>query len=595
MSDGLPQLVEVMRSLTKDYRRHGHHYRAPENWIDGQWLPIKNASALEFVGPIAWQPIIRRLFDIAQLGTVAQGAYPLATHTRWTHVVGVASTTGACIASIERAGTTVPPDWKQATLLAALLHDSMQGPWGHSLEFASDLFDYQQGAMDGRLDKVLLRHALQDPQSDIRMAVESVLSNEAGGPFARHDLDDLFQKVIAVSTPSVCIEKHPEFFFLSQLLDGEIDADRLDYIPRDYKFTVNDPDVEKLLLRDARDIVERLSVCPVEFRGRSVQVLAFDERDREAMARLLERRSDSYADIYESPPKVAADEMLAHALVYLLRETDYFELLDDAGISPTINYTVTVSKRREVAELLGLLTDDAFIAMFNIMGAKAEAGALARWAQHLCSDARNGQAFVPIDVEFIGYTEKDELVGQLDEITKLVNATDGSWHSVLAGQREQLGQRGMLMAFARLIDTYGRKLRAERALWTKLWKRADFRAAVADYLSVIDAGIEMDSFESIPLIHISRPWHELTAASPLNQTDPKPRAPEGGRRTPSYRFRAPGGAYVDQPVIQVGKRIWLPFISCPRWLAENPEAVSVMRAEWQAFVGGGPAAWGLES
>lgn len=596
VSDGLSRIVEVMRSLTADYRRYAHHYRAPDGWIDGQWLPIKDEAALEFVGPIAWQPTIRRLFDIAQLGTAAQGTYPLATHTRWTHVVGVASTAGACIASIERSGTAVPPEWKQATLLAALLHDSMQGPWGHSLEFASDLFDFQQGAMDGRLDKVLLRHALQNPHSDVRLALEAVFSKEKGGALDRDGLDDLVQKVIAVSTPSVCIEEHPDFFFLAQLLDGEIDADRLDYIPRDFKFTINETDVERSLLQDARDIVQGLSVCSVEFKGRSVRVLTFDWSTRGAMKRLLVRRSESYADIYENPPKVAADEMLAHALVYLLREADYFELLDGAGSSP-INYTVAVSKRREVAELLGLLTDDAFIAMFSIVGGAPGAGSLAKWAQHLCSYVKNGQAFIPIDVQIIGYSEKDEMVSQLDDIKDIVNAKRSDWQSVLADQQSGLGQRGMLMAFARLVDNYGLKLRAERALWSRLWKREGFPEIVADYLSVVGIDIDVDSFVNVPLIHISRPWHELSAAAPLNKTDPSSdrKGKRDGHPTPTYRFRAADGACIDQPVIEVGKSIWLPFVSCPRWLKDNQEAAAAIREEWEAFVADGPVAWRIES
>src|SRR5881397_2174396 len=96
----------------------------------------------------------QRLRRIAQLG-MAHLAYPGATHSRYSHSLGVMETARKILAHLEPI-VPVSPEDRTVCLVAALLHDLGHGPFSH-------VFERVSGISHERLTQRLL----QDSQSDV--------------------------------------------------------------------------------------------------------------------------------------------------------------------------------------------------------------------------------------------------------------------------------------------------------------------------------------------------------------------------------------------------------------------------------------------
>lgn len=143
-------------------------------------------------------PIVQRLRRLSQLG-LAQFVYPGATHTRFLHALGVMHLAQEALTSLTGKGLTLSADTWEAVLLAALLHDIGHGPFSHSLE--GQLLPYTHETLGFHLLELLEK-----------------------------DIGDL-SEVRALWQGT---HPHP---FLSELIAGQIDVDRLDYLVRDSFFT----------------------------------------------------------------------------------------------------------------------------------------------------------------------------------------------------------------------------------------------------------------------------------------------------------------------------------------------------------------------
>jgi len=143
-------------------------------------------------------PIVQRLRRLSQLG-LAQFVYPGAVHTRFAHALGVMHLADEALTTLSRKGTSISPSTWEAVLLGALLHDIGHGPFSHSLE----------------------RHILPLSHEEIGKALLSLLEKAIG------DLSEV---------RALWAREHPQSF-LSELLAGQLDVDRLDYLVRDSFFT----------------------------------------------------------------------------------------------------------------------------------------------------------------------------------------------------------------------------------------------------------------------------------------------------------------------------------------------------------------------
>lgn len=127
--------------------------------------------------------------------------YPGAVHSRFQHALGAMHLMTEALNSLESKGISISQEEKEATLLAILLHDVGHGPFSHVLE------------------KTLLSDVPHEKVSEILMA----------------KLNKQFSGKLAIAISIFNGSYHRAFFH--QLVSGQLDMDRLDYLNRDSFFT----------------------------------------------------------------------------------------------------------------------------------------------------------------------------------------------------------------------------------------------------------------------------------------------------------------------------------------------------------------------
>jgi HD superfamily phosphohydrolase len=201
-------------------------------------LPYSTALT-ERVANLLTSPYLRRLGGITQLGLITQ-IYPTATHTRLEHTLGCLGNVARYVDALWH--DSVNPFFRQVftehdvnvVLLSALCHDIGQYPLAHDLEEANnELFSHQRIGQN-----ILL--SLEDPDS---LALRKLMFEEW-----QTTPDEV---VTLLSTRSNELVKPLKQRFLSSLIDGPLDADKLDYLIRD-SLNLNLPygnsiDVDRLL------------------------------------------------------------------------------------------------------------------------------------------------------------------------------------------------------------------------------------------------------------------------------------------------------------------------------------------------------------
>lgn len=141
-------------------------------------------------------PYFQRLRRIRQLG-LTHLVYPGALHTRFAHSIGAMDLLKQAIESLRSKGYDVTPPEEEAALVAILLHDIGHGPFSHALE---------NSIIESIDHEVISDILIRDLAATMGGCLESAL--------------DIFRG------------NHPRAF-LHQLVSGQLDADRLDYLRRD--------------------------------------------------------------------------------------------------------------------------------------------------------------------------------------------------------------------------------------------------------------------------------------------------------------------------------------------------------------------------
>ncbi|MFB6161460.1 MAG: HD domain-containing protein [Haloferacaceae archaeon] len=143
-------------------------------------------------------PAIQRLRRVSQLGTV-QYVYPSANHTRFEHSLGVYHLTARALDHLGVAGVTA-----ERVRAAGLLHDVGHGPFSHNVE---ELIHRETGHY-------------HDDVADL------LAGGEVGEVLRDHGLDP--DRVAAL------VDGRGQY---GQLVSGELDVDRMDYLVRDAHHT----------------------------------------------------------------------------------------------------------------------------------------------------------------------------------------------------------------------------------------------------------------------------------------------------------------------------------------------------------------------
>lgn len=153
---------------------------------------------------IVQHPFFQRLRRIQQMA-LAQLVYPGAVHTRMHHSLGAYHLMCIAIAELKDKGIAISDEEAQAAKAAILLHDIGHGPYSHALE------------------NVLLKGIHHEEMSLLIMQQ----LNQDENPALHGKLDLAIQ---------IFTNRYPKHF-LHQLISGQLDVDRLDYLSRDSFFT----------------------------------------------------------------------------------------------------------------------------------------------------------------------------------------------------------------------------------------------------------------------------------------------------------------------------------------------------------------------
>ncbi len=144
-------------------------------------------------------PYVQRLRRISQLG-LTHLTYPGALHTRFHHALGAMHLMTLTIEQLKQKGTNITPQEEEAVFIAILLHDIGHGPFSHALEHLLLNTDHEQ------LSLALMQELNQEFDGRLTKAIDI--------------FSDRYHKR-----------------FLHQLISGQLDMDRLDYLTRDSFYT----------------------------------------------------------------------------------------------------------------------------------------------------------------------------------------------------------------------------------------------------------------------------------------------------------------------------------------------------------------------
>ncbi len=179
-------------------------------------------------------PVYQRLRNIHQMA-FAHLVYPGAVHSRLHHSLGAYHLMCIALAELKSKGISISDEEERGTKIAILLHDAGHGPFSHALE------------------EELIREVKHET---ISLLLMQQLNREFGGKL---------DTAIAIFTG-----QYPKNF-LSQLVSGQLDVDRMDYLNRDSFFTGvaegvigYDRILKMLAVKDGNLMVEEKAIYSIE-------------------------------------------------------------------------------------------------------------------------------------------------------------------------------------------------------------------------------------------------------------------------------------------------------------------------------------------
>ena len=262
---------------------HARHVKIINDPVYG-FIAVPRGLILEVVD----HPWFQRLRAIRQL-SLTHYVYPGAQHTRFQHALGALHLMTMALDNLRLKGVAIDDDEYEATQLAILLHDIGHGPFSHTLE--GDIIDAHH--------------------ESLTLCFMRALDAALGGRLAR---------AIAIFTGAYAKT------FLHQLVSGQLDIDRLDYLNRDTYFT----GVSEGVIGSER-IIKMLHVAD----GR----LVVEEKGIYSLEKFLIARRLMYWQVYLHKTVLAAELMLKEALRRLAEVARAGAPL--AGVSDDLHFFLT--------------------------------------------------------------------------------------------------------------------------------------------------------------------------------------------------------------------------------------------------------------
>lgn len=213
---------------------------------------------------IIQHPYFQRLHRIKQLG-LSSNVYPGAQHTRMQHSLGAMHLMGEAIQQLRWNGTAISDEEEFAARACILMHDIGHGPFSHALEHS-----LVRGVSHEEISLLLMQSINQELGGVLDMAI-AIFKNE-----------------------------YPRKF-LHQLVSGQLDMDRLDYLSRDSFFC----GVSEGVIGAAR-IIKMLNIHNDQ--------LVVEAKGIYSIEKFLVARRLMYWQVYLHKTSVAAEKMLVNIL-----------------------------------------------------------------------------------------------------------------------------------------------------------------------------------------------------------------------------------------------------------------------------------------
>lgn len=215
----------------------------------------------ETVYDVIQHPYFQRLRRIRQLG-LSELVYPGATHTRFHHALGALNLMIRAVETIKRKGIEITDEETEAVYLGILLHDIGHGPFSHTLEHV-----IVKGVSHELISGMMMKRINREMNGKLELAIK-IFNQE--------------------------YTKKP---FLGQLISGQLDMDRLDYLLRDSFYT----GVSEGIV-GAERIINMLNVSEGQ--------LVVDAKGIYSVEKFLIARRLMYWQVYLHKTAIAADELL---------------------------------------------------------------------------------------------------------------------------------------------------------------------------------------------------------------------------------------------------------------------------------------------
>ncbi len=250
----------------------------------------------DFIFDLIEHPWFQRLRNIKQLG-LTSFVYPGATHSRFQHCLGALHLMDNALRTLKNKGVKISTEEQEATLIAILLHDAGHGPFSHALEDS-----IINGITHEDLSLLLIEKINETYNGKLDLTLEIFK-----GTYHRK--------------------------FLHQLITGQIDMDRLDYLRRDSFFTGV---IEGSVGSDR--IIRMLNVVDGN--------LVIDEKGIYSLEKFLIARRLMYWQVYMHKTVIASENLLVKILQ---RAKELAEEGNDLYATPALKFFL--NNKIEAADL----------------------------------------------------------------------------------------------------------------------------------------------------------------------------------------------------------------------------------------------------
>jgi HD superfamily phosphohydrolase len=275
----------------------------------------------DLIFDIVAHPYYQRLRRIHQMA-LAYLVYPGAVHTRLHHSLGAYHLMCLAVTELRNKGTVISKEEEIAVKAAILLHDVGHGPFSHALENK-----FLSGVHHETLSLQIMQVMNEDLGGQLKLAIEIFT-----GQYPRK--------------------------FLHQLISGQLDVDRMDYLTRDSFFT----GVSEGVIGYDR-ILKMLVVHEDE--------LMVEEKGIYSIEKFLVARRQMYWQVYLHKTVMSAEVMLGNILKRVRElSTNGIEALKTGGATDFFLYNFDGKMNRETLNQFCQLDDIDF------------SFAVKRWSQH---------------------------------------------------------------------------------------------------------------------------------------------------------------------------------------------------------------------